>query len=624
MQSKSLGRLWGFALFLALCLAWCLCLIGAASEELTWVVPEYLLSAEAEQFLAESIFPEFEEMHNTSVRLLSVPYQELMSILESGEVDLVSSSRMMWPLVESGMIRDLSGLLPEVDNEIPEQLMALGVFPNPETEEFGLFYLPFTVFTRFLYYRSDLFKEHDISPPRTLGELIEVARALKDIQGCAQLALPAIDAHGIVEEWVLSSGGDPASFEDDGSSFAYAVFEQLVSEDLIRWTFNPSESKRSFISGECLMMVDYDYVYSSLATNLPYESIGIADSFPSRDVEVEIPNSMNAQEPGVLSSAIATLEAHAVSLFPISIATISAKADLAWKLANFLLSRGTQKRLLDGIPHFIPIHPDALSNLRPMLQTAIQNTLASPALSLSNSPIPYAREILDLMRETVNSISKGLTSAVQALRNAAQKVRQWLATNCSPLRVFANNAGAAWVALPANVGAGRALGWSAGGTFAAANGYANLRFTATAYVLGNPSLCSTCQQVKSTNVIGGVTLVSNAAGVNQFRPPGTPGNCPSAGGLWCPDNYTHPPIPFVFFRVVRRGIGGFLEWLDAPGFINLGRASLPANRELEFQAIVTGTGGTRLIHQWMMSFAVANAGGFAAFAAGSQLTDLPR
>ena len=130
-------------------------------------------------------------------------------------------------LVDDNLVDDLSAVpIPDavVDSMIPPRFDGKQLF------------LPFRPNVRIAYADRALLDQAGAAAPRTVEELVSVARRLEAAAGRPAMTLSLAEgdpAAVTVSEWILSHGGDPVVLNDEGSVRAFESLQQLWRERLI-------------------------------------------------------------------------------------------------------------------------------------------------------------------------------------------------------------------------------------------------------------------------------------------------------------------------------------------------------------------------------------------------------
>ncbi|TAK26380.1 MAG: sugar ABC transporter substrate-binding protein [Chloroflexota bacterium] len=159
----------------------------------------------------------FEQETGIKVRFLFLPYgemvnkQQLAITAKSADYDLMVAEALLVPgYIKSGFFTPIDDFTKTaslgdaaLDDVFPA---ALDVFKA----EGKLYGIPYQTSTQLLYYRTDLFESAGLKPPKTLQEMSEQARKLKqgDVFGYATPTAPGIFAINMYSGFLWSFGGD--------------------------------------------------------------------------------------------------------------------------------------------------------------------------------------------------------------------------------------------------------------------------------------------------------------------------------------------------------------------------------------------------------------------------------
>ncbi len=191
--------------------------------------------AEDEKHGIQEVLRRFSRETGARVVLVSVTAEDLPEKLKvevrAGRptIDLFAQDNLsLRVLVEEGLVEDLS------DATIPEAVLPAMV---PERFEDRQFFLPFRPNVLVAYVNRRRFAQAGVSPPKTVEELLNVARKLKAAGGgVPRVTLPL--AQGApsaitIAEWIVGFGGDPLVLNDEGSVRAFEFLQSLWAEGLL-------------------------------------------------------------------------------------------------------------------------------------------------------------------------------------------------------------------------------------------------------------------------------------------------------------------------------------------------------------------------------------------------------
>ncbi len=257
------------------------CIIGFAADivELNFVEA---YTNPARKLILEEIISDFEEINpNIKVNLISPPYdeatQKIMLMMTSKQpLDIVETKAdNIGMYVGNKFLTDLESYLPswsDFDTMLPAALELSRLIDNTA------YAIPSSVYSRTLYYRTDILKELGIDAiPETLQELFEVCKKITDpakdqygftFRGRNQqmdmihyMVLPFVDDLEPMNLYKKTNGeivwGDPRIKE--GLELYARFFHETSPKDSINWGFN--EQINAFGSGITpFILQDADFI----------------------------------------------------------------------------------------------------------------------------------------------------------------------------------------------------------------------------------------------------------------------------------------------------------------------------------------------------------------------------
>lgn len=294
----------------------------------------------------EPLIPEFEEETGIEVNVQTFAEQQardriqlnLQSQSSSMDVYMTLPSREGPLFAESGYYEPLDDYLASAPAEYAADDFSRGAIEAMKVD--GTTYaVPINVEGPVLYYRSDLFDEWGLTPPETVGELLDTAAAIADedpsitpitLRGAAA-ALPftfGTFIHGNGVEW--TDGQNAPTFDEPGAVEAIEQYAALARDygppGVINYSF--TESSTLFAQGEAAMMLESSNELSSIAdpsSSTVAEDIGVT----------AVPGGSAGPVPTVLSWGVA-MSPH------------SANKDQAWQFLEWASSPETQLALTEG------------------------------------------------------------------------------------------------------------------------------------------------------------------------------------------------------------------------------------------------------------------------------------
>lgn len=198
-------------------------------------------------------------------------------VAEFGNTDLAS-------YVEAGGFADVDDMYadwPEAEGFDPTILESVKV----DGTSYGV---PWFVGVRSLYYRTDLFEEAGLEPPKTLDELETTARTLRaenpDVLGMAVggrsmfSAMPYLWAHG--GDLAVENGGEfESALDTEESKAGIEAYAALLEDDICPprtcAQFGGNDSVQQFIAGKAAMTLGGDFNYNAVAESDVKDDFGV-------------------------------------------------------------------------------------------------------------------------------------------------------------------------------------------------------------------------------------------------------------------------------------------------------------------------------------------------------------
>ena len=139
-----------------------------------------------------------------------------------------------------------------------------GYLPGPTGSLYGL---PFGAETSVLFYRTDIFEEHGLTPPETYDELLDLACRIPELEpGMGGLASRAASGHHASHAWLLHLaplGGrvfdenwNPILNNEAGVAAAEALRRIVECGPEGSSAFGPAEAANAFAQGQAAMFLD--------------------------------------------------------------------------------------------------------------------------------------------------------------------------------------------------------------------------------------------------------------------------------------------------------------------------------------------------------------------------------
>ncbi|MCX7902922.1 MAG: extracellular solute-binding protein [Caloramator sp.] len=216
------------------------------------------LGEEEWKVMREDIFPAFEQANNCKIEAIQVESGDVIKKLEAMkqagkmEIDLIAQDNMaLAPLVEKGLVEDISEFRSRIPAEIIPSLVTVGEFDGK------LYFFPFRPNVEINFYNEAKFNQYGLKPPTNWDELLQVAKTLKEKEGVGKVGIKAVfDGNTTVQlfEFIRQAGGDPLVLNDEGSIKAYTFLKELwpyLSPDSLKADWNTTNR---FIAEESMYL----------------------------------------------------------------------------------------------------------------------------------------------------------------------------------------------------------------------------------------------------------------------------------------------------------------------------------------------------------------------------------
>jgi trehalose transport system substrate-binding protein len=275
---KTLYRylLWALVLLISITAAAC---TKEAQKQAVLNVSFSLAESEWEVFRSK-VFPEFEKKNDCKIEAVQIDAGDLPKLLEVGRkankssVDLFAQDNMQLAiLVKKGLVEDLSHLEGNLPEAIYPAMLEVGRFNGK------LFFIPFRPNVQIFYYNKAKFEEYELNPPRSWEEWLKAARAFHEKEGVGRVLIKGFGGSPTVTQMyenIVSAGGEPFAFNDQGSKKTFSFFQEL-------WKVASPDSKKAKwdTSNDYLAQ---DSVY--LMQNWPFGYKIITEKYGKKNVEV--------------------------------------------------------------------------------------------------------------------------------------------------------------------------------------------------------------------------------------------------------------------------------------------------------------------------------------------------
>jgi len=182
--------------------------------------------------IREEVLPPFERTCGCRVRAIDVPpellVQRLKAMRAAGrvEIDLFAQDNMrLQELVDAGLVQPLDDKEVRLDAAILPPLASAGIRGGRR------YFLPFRPNVQIAYYNAKKFDTYGLTPPRTWGELLAVAKTFKEREGIGRVLFQGVGGAPTVTqlyEWVVSAGGDPFDLAHPATGATFRFLGELA------------------------------------------------------------------------------------------------------------------------------------------------------------------------------------------------------------------------------------------------------------------------------------------------------------------------------------------------------------------------------------------------------------
>ncbi len=236
------------------------------------------------QIMRKEIIPPFEKRYQCQVQSIQVSQEHFPKLLEAlriggkMNIDVFGQDNMQLAiLVKNGLVQDLSSEENQIPKEVIPALIAAGRFHG------RLYFMPYRPNIQIVYYNRDKFREYGLNPPQTWNELYAVAKKFYDHEGIGRILIKAVG--GIptttqMYEFIVSAGGNPLSFNDQGTVKTFNFIQRL-------WKYASPDSRKAkydtsndYLAREaCYLMQNWPFGYRLLIKEYGKTNIGVYGGF---------------------------------------------------------------------------------------------------------------------------------------------------------------------------------------------------------------------------------------------------------------------------------------------------------------------------------------------------------
>jgi trehalose transport system substrate-binding protein len=354
----------------------------------------------------KKILPQFEKENNCKVEAVQVEAGDLPKLLEAGKmakkssVDLFAQDNMQLAvLVKKGLIEDLSDLEEDMPSEVYQSMINAGKFDDK------LLFVPFRPNVQIFYYNKAKFDKYGLKAPKTWDEWLAVAKTFKDKEKIGRVLIKGFGGAVTVTqmyEYIVSAGGDPFAFNDDGCVKTFNFFKEL-------WKYSSPDSKKAKwdTSNDYLAR---DSVY--IMQNWPFGYNIITEKYKKKNIEVYS---------GIKGPKT---EAHVIGGDVFGIPVGSENKELAVEFIKYMISKDVQSIFVSDLSWPV-IREDAYAAVQdsPALN-AVKGALKN---GIFRKNVPYWTEFQKFFEEAFISIvinGKDTKSTLDTYSDKMKKVMQ--------------------------------------------------------------------------------------------------------------------------------------------------------------------------------------------------------
>lgn len=346
--------------------------------------------------MRKSIFPLFEGRNECSVKSSEIAASELPKLLEASRmagkssIDVFSQDNMQLSiLVKRGLVMDLSSEEKNIPDKVIKALIDAGRF------EEKLFFMPYRPNVQIMYYNEKKFKKYGLSPPKTWQELLKVAKTFKDKEGVGKVLLKAFGGIPTVTqmyEFIVSAGGDPLQFNDEGCVKTFEFFKKL-------WPYaSPDSKKAKWDTSNDYLARDSCY----LMQNWPFGYKIVVEKYGKKEISVY---------PGIRGPK---RQAHVIGGEVLGIPVNSGNKGLALKFISFMQTKEVQSIMVKELG-WPSIREDVYEDIRDGLKTQFSAVKGALKHGIFRKNVPYWSEFAKLFNEAYIEIIINGKDAKQTL-----------------------------------------------------------------------------------------------------------------------------------------------------------------------------------------------------------------
>lgn len=350
----------------------------------------FALSSEEWEVLIKDVFPLFTEQTGVQVDPFDVRPEQLVSTLEAqtlaGDVriDVFGQDNLaLAQLVERDLVMDLSEFEDDIDTAIHQSLIDAGKFDGK------LYFMPYRPNVQIAYYNIEKFEQYDLQPPMTWDELLDVAKTFYEEEGSGKALFKSWGAAPTMTqafEYIVSAGGDPLEFNDEGNKAFFRFMQELwpyLSPDHV--TAKWDTSNEALATGSAYIMQNWPFGVPVIADTLGFgrENLGTYSGW-----------------------AGPVREAHVIGGEVMGVPRLSNQPDLAMDFIEFLQSKEVQEILASEMA-WPSVRDDAFGEVPDWLQPHFDSISDAIAEGIFRPNVPYISDYQELFNEAYTRILVG-------------------------------------------------------------------------------------------------------------------------------------------------------------------------------------------------------------------------
>jgi trehalose transport system substrate-binding protein len=335
--------------------------------------------AESEwQVLKTMVFPEFEKKHDVRINPVQIDAADLPKLLKAGKLadrsslDLFAQDNMQLAiLIKEGLVKDLSRNEKIIPKQVYPPMIDAGRFDGK------LYFIPFRPNVQIFYYNEVKFNEYGLKPPASWEEWMNVAKTFYAKEGVGRVLIKGFGGAVTTTqmyEYIVSAGGDPFAFNDQGSKKTFGFFQEL-------WKYaSPDSKKAKWDTSNDYLAQDSVYIMQ----NWPFGYKIITKDYGKKGIKVY--RGFKGPE----------REAHVVGGDVFGIPVGAQNEDVALEFIQYLISKPVQTVFVREL-NWPSIRSDANAEARdPELFNAVSDALAH---GVFRKNVPYWTEYQKLFEE---------------------------------------------------------------------------------------------------------------------------------------------------------------------------------------------------------------------------------